>query len=73
MEVHFHLYIRQFYDAGIIVIRGTEVCLNQGAPDLVYELKYVFYGQQTYSIEIPRNIVAIYPIRLYPLISAHCA
>ena len=37
-----------------------------------YELKHVFLGQQSYAIEIPENIVAIYPIRLYPLISAHC-
>ena len=37
-----------------------------------YELKHVFLGQQSYAIEIPGNIVAIYPIRLSPLISAHC-
>ena len=38
-----------------------------------YELKDVSFGQQSYSVEIPRNIAVIYPIRLYPLISAHCA
>ena len=60
MEVHFHLYIIQFYDAGIIVIRGTEVCLNQGAPDLVDN--YVCYSVSTYKIFITSCIFKQTPL-----------